>query len=223
MAAGAAAAERFRVTSTGDFKFNSGYGSVATAYGVRAWTSFNPGLYTTVTASGGYSASSSACTITNTAHGFKNGDTVYLNFTSGSLNSNSYKIFYTISGVTTDTFQITGSFTAGSGLVSYYLATSPTSGNIRRISVGTPSAAIGIVQGYAVMFENALPDNNYAWSGSAGQSAPPVQNQSNYLGSPPNVARSVWQTTTSLYIQAYKANNDLANNTPENVSIIVVR
>jgi hypothetical protein len=28
-------------TSGGDLKFNSGYGSVATAYGVRAWVNFN--------------------------------------------------------------------------------------------------------------------------------------------------------------------------------------
>lgn len=41
MAAGAAAAERMRVTSTGNFKFNSGYGSVETAYGCRAWVNFN--------------------------------------------------------------------------------------------------------------------------------------------------------------------------------------
>ena len=41
MAAGAAAAERFRVKSTGAFQFNSGYGSVATAYGCRAWVDFD--------------------------------------------------------------------------------------------------------------------------------------------------------------------------------------
>ena len=41
MAAGAAAAERFRATSTGLFQFNSGYGSVATAFGCRAWINFN--------------------------------------------------------------------------------------------------------------------------------------------------------------------------------------
>jgi hypothetical protein len=40
MAAGAAAAERMRVKSTGDFQFNSGYGSAATAYGCRAWISY---------------------------------------------------------------------------------------------------------------------------------------------------------------------------------------
>jgi len=33
--------ERGRFTATGDFQFNSGYGSVATAYGCRAWVNFN--------------------------------------------------------------------------------------------------------------------------------------------------------------------------------------
>jgi len=33
--------ERMRITSTGDLRFNSGYGSVATAYGCRAWVNFD--------------------------------------------------------------------------------------------------------------------------------------------------------------------------------------
>ena len=33
--------ERARITSGGNFQFNSGYGSVATAYGCRAWVNFN--------------------------------------------------------------------------------------------------------------------------------------------------------------------------------------
>ena len=33
--------ERMRIETGGDLKFNSGYGSVATAYGVRAWVNFN--------------------------------------------------------------------------------------------------------------------------------------------------------------------------------------
>jgi len=41
MAAGAAAAEQARITSTGLLQFNSGYGSVATAFGCRAWVNFN--------------------------------------------------------------------------------------------------------------------------------------------------------------------------------------
>jgi hypothetical protein len=34
-------AERMRITSDGLLQFNSGYGSVATAYGCRAWVNFN--------------------------------------------------------------------------------------------------------------------------------------------------------------------------------------
>jgi hypothetical protein len=37
----AAAAERMRIDSSGNLLFNSGYGSVATAYGCRAWVNFN--------------------------------------------------------------------------------------------------------------------------------------------------------------------------------------
>ncbi len=33
--------ERARIDSSGNFRFNSGYGSVATAYGVRAWVNFD--------------------------------------------------------------------------------------------------------------------------------------------------------------------------------------
>jgi hypothetical protein len=50
------AAERARITSTGDFKFNSGYGSVATAYGVRAWVNFNGTGTVSIRASGNVSS-----------------------------------------------------------------------------------------------------------------------------------------------------------------------
>ena len=38
---GGSLTERMRITSTGDLRFNSGYGSVATAYGCRAWVNYN--------------------------------------------------------------------------------------------------------------------------------------------------------------------------------------
>ena len=56
MAAGAAAAERMRVKSTGDFQFNSGYGSVATAYGCRAWVNFDGTGTPAIRASGNVSS-----------------------------------------------------------------------------------------------------------------------------------------------------------------------
>lgn len=34
-------AERARITGAGDFQFNNGYGSIATAFGCRAWVRFN--------------------------------------------------------------------------------------------------------------------------------------------------------------------------------------
>jgi len=36
-----APSEKMRIEANGDLKFNSGYGSVATAYGCRAWVNFN--------------------------------------------------------------------------------------------------------------------------------------------------------------------------------------
>jgi uncharacterized protein (AIM24 family) len=33
--------EQMQITGAGDLQFNSGYGSVATAYGCRAWVNFN--------------------------------------------------------------------------------------------------------------------------------------------------------------------------------------
>jgi hypothetical protein len=51
--------ERARITETGDFQFNSGYGSVAVAYGCRAWVNFDGTTNTagncTIRASGGVS------------------------------------------------------------------------------------------------------------------------------------------------------------------------
>ena len=47
--------EQMRLTSTGDLRFNSGYGSVATAYGVRAWVQFQ-GSNGTINADGNVSS-----------------------------------------------------------------------------------------------------------------------------------------------------------------------
>ena len=48
--------ERAGISSTGDFSFNSGYGSSATAYGVRAWVSTNGANGTTIVGSGNVSS-----------------------------------------------------------------------------------------------------------------------------------------------------------------------
>lgn len=48
--------ERARITSGGDFQFNSGYGSVATAYGCRAWVNLNGTGTVAIRASGNVSS-----------------------------------------------------------------------------------------------------------------------------------------------------------------------
>ena len=48
--------ERMRLDSAGNLKFNSGYGSVATAYGCRAWVNFNGTGTVAIRASGNVSS-----------------------------------------------------------------------------------------------------------------------------------------------------------------------
>lgn len=220
MAAGATAAERFRAKSTGEFQFNSGYGSVATAYGTRAWVNFNPSVYTTVNAT--YTWSGTTCTVTEPGHGFLAGDIVYLNFTSGAANSSAYRLFYKVVSAATNTFTISGaSLTQSTAAnVSYYLCTPSADGNVRRISVGTPSGPIGDVNGYAIMFDTAMPNANYAWTASVGQDD---QTQANWIAGPYSQPKSLWKTATALYVEAYYAYNARATLTPADVSIVITR
>jgi hypothetical protein len=51
-----AGTRRASINSTGDLQFNSGYGSVATAYGCRAWVNFNGTGTVAIRASGNVSS-----------------------------------------------------------------------------------------------------------------------------------------------------------------------
>jgi len=53
---GSSALERMRIDSSGNLLFNSGYGSVATAYGCRAWVNFNGTGTVAIRASGNVSS-----------------------------------------------------------------------------------------------------------------------------------------------------------------------
>lgn len=53
---GAGFTERARLAANGDFRMNSGYGSVATAYGCRAWVNFNGTGTVAIRASGNVSS-----------------------------------------------------------------------------------------------------------------------------------------------------------------------
>jgi hypothetical protein len=53
---GVSSTERARIDTSGNFLFNSGYGSVATAYGCRAWVNFNGTGTVAIRASGNVSS-----------------------------------------------------------------------------------------------------------------------------------------------------------------------
>jgi len=190
------------------------------AFFTRAWVNFNPGSTTTVT--GTYTWASTTCTVTYNNHGFLAGDLVYLNFTSGAAAADTARIFYLVQSATTNTFTVTGaSYTqATAANVSWYLVTPSASGNIRRVSVGTPGDAIGIVFGYAIMFTTEMPDDNYAWTASAGQSG---LASTCFISSPESVSISVWKNPECLYVAAYESIGTPVTSTPEDVSIVITR
>lgn len=145
----------------GDFKMNSGYGSVATAYGCRAWVNFD-GTSNTANLSGTYSQSGTTVTVTATAHGLIAGNVIYADATSGTAVDGTYTVATVISSS-----QFT--YTAGTSLT--------TSGNITlrrstiRASGNVSSIADNGTGDYTVNFAVAMPDANYsaqAWAATAG-------------------------------------------------------
>ena len=56
LSGGTGGTERARFDSAGNFKFNSGFGSVSTVYGCRAWIQLNQGGSQSITGSGGVSS-----------------------------------------------------------------------------------------------------------------------------------------------------------------------
>jgi len=134
----------------GDFKMNSGYGSVATAYGCRAWVNWDGTANTNL--SGTYSQSGTTVTVTATAHGLIAGNVVYSDITTGTAVDGTY----TVATVpTADTF----TYTAGTSLT--------TSGNITlrrntiRASGNVSSVADNGTGDYTVNFATAISDTNY--------------------------------------------------------------
>lgn len=149
-----------RFDSSSNFQFNSGYGSVATAYGCRAWVNFNGTANTNL--SGTYSQSGTTVTVTATAHGLIAGNSIYSDITTGTAVDG----IYTVATVTNaNTF----TYTAGTSLT--------TSGNITlvrstiRASGNVSSVADNGTGDYTVNFTTAMPDANYAVAGSGVDSA----------------------------------------------------
>ena len=154
---------------SGDLSFNSGYGSVATAYGCRAWVNFNGAANTNL--SGTYSQSGTTVTVTATSHGLIVDNVVYSDITSGTGVDGTYT-------VATVTDANTFTYTAGTSLT--------TSGNITirrntiRASGNVSSITDNATGDYTVNFATAMTDANYAVAGigentSAGSSAQSLQ------------------------------------------------
>ena len=116
-----APAEVGRFTHDGEFRFNSGYGSVATAYGVRAWITFNGGAATIGTGR----ASGNMDAVTDNGAG-----DYTLNFTNDMPDAN-YCLSANIANTSTSYASIVSSGTRAVGTVVVNGTTAPTTGAIR--------------------------------------------------------------------------------------------
>lgn len=152
MAGGAAAAERLRVKSTGELQFNSGYGSVATAYGCRAWVNFD-GTSNTADLTGTYSQSGTTVTVTVASHGLSVGQTIYSDITSGTAVDGTYTVL-TVTNDNVFTYIADTSLTT-SGNITLKRNTIRASGNVSSVA----DIALGK---YVVNFTTEMPDANYA-------------------------------------------------------------
>jgi hypothetical protein len=145
--------ERMRLDSSGNLLFNSGYGSVATAYGCRAWVNFDGG--TADNLAGTYSQTGTTVTVTMTAHGYTTGSSAYLDFTSGTAVDG----LYTVTVTDANTFTVTQASRTTSGNVTDRRVTIRNSGNVSSI-------ADNATGDFTVNFITAMPDANYALTGN---------------------------------------------------------
>jgi hypothetical protein len=146
--------ERARITSGGDFQFNSGYGSVATAYGCRAWVNFDgtasgtfAGGVSTVTRIAG---STTATVTTTTAHGLITGNVVQA--LTGVVAGT-----YTVTFISATQFSFTTVATTALTAASITFAV-----NSIRASGNVSSVADNGTGTYTVNLTNAMPDANYS-------------------------------------------------------------
>jgi hypothetical protein len=148
---GPSGAEQARVDNTGAFRFNSGYGSAAIAYGCRAVANFSG-----VPLNGTYSRGGTLITVTMTAHGMTTGQRVELDFTTGAGTDGSY----IVTVVDANTFTLTDT------------ASGTTSGNVTRLTWLRYGGNIARVEKvstgrYRLTFSTAMPTRTYVVNSSA--------------------------------------------------------
>jgi hypothetical protein len=148
---------RFGAFSNGNFQFDSGYGSAATAYGCRAWVNFD-GTSNATNLTGTYSQTGTTVTVTITAHGYITGNSAFLDFTSGTAVDGAYEVTVTDA----NTFTVTQASRTTSGNVTDRRSNIRASGNVSSVAdTGTGD--------YIVNFVTAMPDADYSVSGTAQQ------------------------------------------------------
>lgn len=144
-----AGTERMRITGSGLLQFNSGYGSVATAYGCRAWVNFDG--VTNNDQAGTYTQSGTTVVVTITGHGFTTGQVASLDFTSGAAVNGVYTVTVTDANV----FTVVQASRVTTGIVTSKRKTIRASGNVSSVTDnGTGD--------YSVNFTTAMPDANYS-------------------------------------------------------------
>jgi len=159
-------------------KLDGNQSGSAPIFGARAWVNFNGQANTDI--AGTYArTSSTTVTITATAHGFIAGNSVYLDFTVGTGTA-PFDGLYLVNSVTdANTFTVISSTTTTStGTATLKRKTIRGSGNVSNVSAAysganpaSPPAANQIIDnGYYVLnFATAMPDANFAISGSCNE------------------------------------------------------
>lgn len=140
----------------GEFGFNSGYGSVAPAYGCRAWVNFDGRTTVNSDINASYSQSGTTVTVNTspTPHNFLAGSVIFNDVTSGTGVDGAY----TVASVP-DAFSFT--YTAGTSLTTS--GTCILRQNVIRASANVSSIADQGVGQYGVNFTTAMPDANYSF------------------------------------------------------------
>lgn len=193
------------IDSSGNFSFNSGYGSAAKAYGCRAWVNFQGNANSNQSAT--YSQSGTTVTVTATAHGLITGNLVYLSFTSGLGTTGSYTV--TVTDANTFTVQQTSRTT--SGAVNIIKSTIRASGNVS-------SVADNATGDYVVNFSTAMPDTNYAAVASGR-----LPTASNVAGECyVSIGRNGTYSTTAVGVQ-YTGNSTVTARDAEIATVLVFR
>ena len=173
----------------GEFGFNSGYGSVAPAYGCRAWVNFDGRTTVNSDINASYSQSGTTVTVNTspTPHNFLAGSVIFNDVTSGTGVDGAYTVASVVDG-----FSFT--YTAGTSLTTS--GTCILRQNLIRASANVSSIADQGVGAYGVNFTTAMPDANYSFQMNAQFDTVALNNG--------NIASTVNRTTNAVTAQAIR-------------------